>query len=181
MIINVSDLIKAPTGTSRVVAIHDRLVLDDPELTLLEAMKGDLRFVRDHAGILVEGVLKARVELPCARCLVPSEHMVDVEIAEHFRPTVAIPGGSPILRDPEEEDDPATRINSRHELDLSEVVAQQLLTSVPLNPLCRDDCRGLCAQCGAALNEGPCSCEPATDARWDALRVLIDDSERSAG
>ena len=48
-----------------------------------------------------------------------------------------------------------------------------LLVALPLKPLCREDCAGLCPQCGANLNEGPCGCEPDTeDDRWAALREL---------
>jgi uncharacterized protein len=44
-------------------------------------------------------------------------------------------------------------------LDLSELVHDLLVLELPVLPLCRDDCRGLCARCGADLNEGPCGCE----------------------
>ena len=58
------------------------------------------------------------------------------------------------------------------QLDLRPLVRDALLLEPPLAPLCRDDCRGLCADCGADLNLGPCQCLPALDARWQALDVL---------
>jgi uncharacterized protein len=40
---------------------------------------------------------------------------------------------------------------------------------------CRPDCKGLCPRCGANLNDGPCTCPPETDVRWDALKRLSDE------
>ena len=56
------------------------------------------------------------------------------------------------------------------QLDLRPLVRDALLLELPLAPLCREDCRGLCAECGADLNLGPCQCRPALDARWQRPR-----------
>jgi uncharacterized protein len=58
-------------------------------------------------------------------------------------------------------------------IDISDDVRQTLLLSVPLKRVCREECKGLCPQCGKNLNEGPCGCtglEP--DSRWDKLKEL---------
>jgi uncharacterized protein len=64
-------------------------------------------------------------------------------------------------------------------IDLRPAVRDQWLLSVPRFALCREECKGLCARCGADLNEGPCNCppEPETDNRWDALRAARPSSE----
>jgi uncharacterized protein len=66
---------------------------------------------------------------------------------------------------------------------LRPLVRDALLLELPLAPLCREDCRGLCAHCGADLNDGPCDCAPPRDPRWDALDVLGagEDEEGPAG
>ena len=56
-------------------------------------------------------------------------------------------------------------------LDLRPAVREQWLLGAPAFVECRPDCKGLCPTCGADLNAGPCSCEPATEHRWDALRT----------
>ena len=56
------------------------------------------------------------------------------------------------------------------QLDLRAAVREPWLLSAPAFLVCRDECAGLCPRCGADLNQGPCSCPPATDSRWDALR-----------
>ncbi len=58
-------------------------------------------------------------------------------------------------------------------IDIGDDVRQTILLSVPLKILCREDCKGLCSQCGKNLNEGPCSCrETPADPRWEKLRSL---------
>jgi uncharacterized protein len=58
-------------------------------------------------------------------------------------------------------------------LDLRPLVRDALLLELPIAPLCRDDCRGLCPTCGADLNEGTCACEdPTSDPRWSVLDRL---------
>jgi uncharacterized protein len=56
-------------------------------------------------------------------------------------------------------------------VDLRPAIREQWLLNVPSYAECRPDCKGICPACGADLNAGPCSCAPATDSRWDALRT----------
>ena len=62
---------------------------------------------------------------------------------------------------------------SSHELrvDLRPAIREQWVLNVPAFAECRPDCKGICPTCGADLNAGPCSCGPATDSRWEALRA----------
>ncbi|MGH7452866.1 MAG: YceD family protein [bacterium] len=60
------------------------------------------------------------------------------------------------------------------ELDITDDIRDTLALSLPMKLLCSEDCRGLCAGCGANLNEEPCRCAaPDADPRWEALRKLI--------
>jgi uncharacterized protein len=60
------------------------------------------------------------------------------------------------------------------QINTDQLLRENLLLSLPLQPLCRDDCRGLCPRCGANLNQEPCGCErPPADPRMDALRKLL--------
>lgn len=176
---NVAELVKAPTGTTRKVVLDEAIELEVESATVVGPVRGRLRFLRDHAGVLVDGRLSSVIATPCARCLEPATVTVEMEISEHFRPTVSIPGGSAVLLDPDEEDEPATRIDDKHVLDLSDVIGQMFITSMPLTPLCRPECRGLCPICGASLETQSCDCEPAPDPRWDALRALIEDEQET--
>jgi uncharacterized protein len=52
------------------------------------------------------------------------------------------------------------------------MVREEFVLAAPAFVLCREDCPGLCAQCGSDLNEGPCACRPEPDPRWAVLRAL---------
>lgn len=170
---NVAALLKSPIGTTRHEEVNATVRLDDAEVEVIAPVRGTVRMIRDHAGILVDGVLSTRVRQPCARCLEPAESDVALPIAEHFHTTVELPGGPPAETDPLETLDVATAIDEFHVLDLAEMIRQAILLAAPLHPLCAPDCRGLCAQCGKRLADAPCDCEPQTDTRWEALRSLL--------
>ncbi|MCG8463087.1 MAG: YceD family protein [Holophagales bacterium] len=57
--------------------------------------------------------------------------------------------------------------------DTRPLVAEQVQLGIPMKPLCREECAGLCGQCGASLAEGPCDCRPVIDSRWAALAKLL--------
>jgi uncharacterized protein len=114
-------------------------------------------------GIVVAGEVHAPWRGECRRCLRPVEGMLDAEVRELYRPH---PDG-----DADEDED--TYPLGTHHLDLRPLARDAVLLDLPLAPLCRPDCAGLCPTCGADLNDGPCSCPaPATDPRWAALDGL---------
>ena len=57
-------------------------------------------------------------------------------------------------------------------VDLTEELRECILLCFPSNPLCKENCKGLCPRCGTDLNKGPCSCKPLGDSRWGALDGL---------
>ena len=65
-------------------------------------------------------------------------------------------------------------IDQSHVLDLTETVKQYLALNLPMKPVCRNDCKGICMNCGADLNNLPCQCDPAEmDSRWGQLIDLV--------
>jgi len=169
---NVAALLKSPYGTARVIEVDEALDLADGDVTLVEPVRGRLRFLRDPAGILVEGHLATRARAACVRCLEPVDLDLELDISEHFRPTVWMVDGPPIQVDPNEEDEPATSIDGHHMLDLRGVLWQDVLVAMPTHTLCREDCAGLCPACGGNRNAEPCDCRPAADPRWAALDTV---------
>ena len=113
------------------------------------------------------GSLAGAVEMDCRRCLEPVRVTVDEEAHMLFAEA-----------EDEEADDPDIfRIPpGASSLDIRPAVREQWLLVAPAFVLCREDCKGLCAHCGADLNAGACKCAPATDSRWDALRAIRPDS-----
>jgi uncharacterized protein len=68
-----------------------------------------------------------------------------------------------------EEDDLSTAFYENDEIDLGQLMREQFYLSVPMKPLCQDDCRGLCPVCGTNLNRGTCECKQG----WDDPRLAV--------
>ncbi len=112
-------------------------------------------------GVLVTGPVSGDVRCRCARCLKEFEAPMSVEVCELF----AGPGH---LQDEQD----VYRV-SGDEIDLEPMLRDELTLALPLNPLCRDDCKGMCARCGRELNDGACDCtEDEMDPRWAALDAV---------
>lgn len=166
---NVAGLLKSHTGTTRVVELDEPFRRSLGDAVLVAPVHGEVELVRDPGGIQVFGLLDTVARMPCARCLETTDVELTVDLSEHFRPTVAIEGGPAIVVDPDEERETATEIDIHHMLDLSEVLWQNFTLALPMHPLCRPDCAGLCPICGNNRNTEPCGCQPPGDPRWQAL------------
>lgn len=169
---NVAQLLKSPTGASREYDLNEDIAGIDRDLDVIETLTGKIRFLRTDKGILVTGHLQTEVRVPCRRCLAPVTAPVEFDLEEQFRPSVDIFTGAAIPV--EDGEDEATRTDGHHILDLTEVIRQNLLLAIPISPLCSPHCRGLCPDCGANLNEEPCSCQHEEgDPRLAVLRELL--------
>ena len=114
--------------------------------------------------VLVQGTVKAVVDHDCRRCLEPVSVSVEEPVSMFFQAGV-----------PEEqaEAEEVYPLPERADLDLGPAVREQVALAVPQFALCREDCRGLCPQCGSNLNEGDCGCVvEEVDDRWAALRRI---------
>lgn len=143
---------------------------DENGLRLLEDVKVSGRVARERESVRVAGELQTRVVKFCDRCLIALELPVVVSFDELFVPLeIDETRLSPVL----EAKDLVTSVLDGTTLDMDEVVREQILLATQSRMLCRDDCRGLCADCGANLNEQQCSCvDVKTDPRWAALGAL---------
>ena len=87
-----------------------------------------------------------------------------------MNPTIDINTGAKL---PEPDETGSFTIDEHHILDLTEAIRQYRVMALPMKPLCREECAGLCPTCGKNLNTGPCDC-PANeiDPRWAKLLKL---------
>jgi len=169
---NVARLLKSAAGASREYDFDEDIAGIDEELDIILPLTGKVRFLRTDSGILVTGHLHTEVRMPCRRCLTPVTVPVEFDLEEQFHPSVDIFTGAAIPL--EEGEDEVTRMDGHHILTLTEVIRQNLLLVLPMSPLCDPHCRGLCPNCGANLNEGPCDCQrEESDPRLAALRELL--------
>jgi DUF177 domain-containing protein len=108
------------------------------------------------------GTVRAVLTGECRRCLIPVAVPVSAEVGALFT------SEADALEDPEAYGLPAHAT----EIDLRPAVREELVLAAPRYVVCREDCRGLCPQCGKDLNAGPCGCAPEPDPRWRALADL---------
>ena len=173
---NVSQLLKSPTGTTRHYKIHDDIGELDLTIVPLSTLDGDISMIRTSDGVLVTGDLHTSVELSCSRCLDLFAMPVRFSIEEEFHPSIDIMTGAKIPMTAE--DEPATLIDAHHILDLTEVVRQDMLLAMPMYPVCRSKCKGLCPNCGQNWNEGQCDCTlEEIDPRLAVLKNLLKEAE----
>jgi uncharacterized protein len=168
---NVAQLLKERTGARRAYHLSGSgLVLE--EIPGGAAVDGDVEFLRTQKSILVKGRLEGDFETTCSRCLIRFHVKAPLVLEEEFFPLIDLATGSKL---PKPDDPAAFTIDEHHVLDLWEPVRQSLIVAVPMRPLCRPDCAGLCPECGADLNVGPCEhAGRASETGREDLRALRD-------
>lgn len=156
MKINVAQLLKQPIGTERSYKIDGDISLTSEEKN--SYIQGKASLMRTNRGILARGDFEGDVELTCSRCLSLFNCPINFQLTEEFLPSLNIMSG---LRQKFDDWEDGTNfiIDEHHMLDLSEAVRQYALLAIPMKPICRRDCAGLCPYCGANLNQSPCQCQ----------------------
>lgn len=128
---------------------------------------------KDGRRFRLAGHLETRLELPCSRCLEPFPWPIDVSFDLQYQPQSTNVGDG---EHEVEEDDLSTAYYENEEIDLGQLIREQIYLALPMKPLCRDDCRGLCPVCGINLNRGTCTCTRSwEDSRLAALKTLKKD------
>ncbi len=151
-----------------------RVRLDAPvpsgaeDVPFVGPVRGEVELQAEASRLRLRGAVSTEVELVCGRCLATFRTDLAAQVDEWFDPDL-VPSEEVLVEDgvlvmPLEE--PA--------VDVTEVARQHLLLAVPLAPLCRPDCAGLCPVCGADRNTARCGCpQRATDPRWEVLQNVL--------
>ncbi len=124
----------------------------------------DLRLESVMEGVLVTGTVSGRATGECGRCLTDLEHDVEVELMELY----AYPGKRP---DADVDEDEVRELEGDL-IDLEPALRDAVVPALPFQPVCRDDCPGLCSECGARLADDPDHQHDVVDPRWAALQGL---------
>ena len=129
----------------------------------------DLRLESVMDGVLVSGVVTAPVSGECGRCLGPVSDELTVKVQELFV--------YPEAATSHDDEDEVSQLHGEL-LDLTPVLRDAVVLALPLNPLCTQDCKGLCATCGERLDDLPEDhAHDTTDARWGALAGLLEQAD----
>ncbi|HKM42492.1 MAG TPA: DUF177 domain-containing protein [Limnochordia bacterium] len=125
-----------------------------------------LQVTNTGEGYLVTGDLSLEVELHCSRCLKPLKTTLETSIDEEY---LNHPGQS--QEDPLWDEQPLV---DGIEVDTTSLIEESILVSIPMKPVCQEDCPGLCPGCGALLAEETCDCpDPTIDIRLAPLSKLL--------
>ncbi len=156
MILDLSDF--KEIGSKR--EIEEKIKIDNikfrgKKIEIPELFKLQLTIYNTSDTFVFTGKLTGKLLLECSRCLEEYKYPVEIDLNEEI----------------EKED-----IENLKEVDLSKLFIENILLSIPIKPLCSQDCKGLCPECGQNLNESQCDCDTETlDPRMAKLKDLLDE------
>ena len=158
---NFGFLLEARIGTSRTIEL-DYPTIDVEDITLTP-LTGALIVTRTSEGVYVSGKLKTATAVTCVRCLIDTLAPVSVSLEEllYYPPGATPPGELAIGED--------------GYIDLGPLVRELAILELPIHPLCKPDCQGLCQECGTNLNGRDCGCiVDEIDPRLAKLKELLE-------
>jgi uncharacterized protein len=161
--VNVAELVRRP-GSRRALHLEapapPDMVVGDAQVPAGTTIAADLELESLSDGVTVSGRLVARWTGTCRRCLGTADGDLEVSVLELYQAAATTEEAYRYVGDL---------------VDLGPMVRESLMLDLPLAPLCRDDCPGLCPVCGADLRAGDCGCDRVPlDPRWGALADLRD-------
>jgi uncharacterized protein len=148
----------------------------EKDLKCTTPVKGQVTLANTGTLLLIGGEIHTEVKLECGRCLSEFTQPVESTVEEEFRLEKI---GDSIHILPMDEEDIAPDLIQHNILDVPELIRQNLLVALPIQPLCKPDCQGLCPTCGQNLNMGKCKCPPAeSDSPFKVLAELLEDEKQ---
>lgn len=140
-------------------------LLEDIGGSFLQPVTVDLTVEKIRRAFTGSGTVNTVIQLICSRCL---EEII-FPIKTNFYVTI----DQGVLENQSHTEDDFLVIAANGDVDLSGPVEEAIFLSIPLNPLCRDDCQGICAVCGVNKNLEKCHCQKEViDPRWEKLKNL---------
>lgn len=147
-----------------------RLEKLDNGVILLGRVEADLNVMQGDHIYYCNGQARCDADMECSRCAEPYRTTLQGEIDFSIRELVE---GRELDIDETPENELLVPANAIH-VDITAPIREALILAIPLKPLCREDCLGVCPVCGTNRNEKTCECKvEKTDSRWDGLRDLL--------
>ena len=134
-----------------------------------------IKIIKSGSEIYINGKIGCGIELQCSRCLTPFEYKIDSPLNIIFRPAGELDKEGCYELQKEDLDIAFYRDNL---LEIDDIINEQLALNIPMKPLCIDECRGICPECGSDLNKMLCKCrDKDIDERFKILERLIKKEE----
>ncbi len=161
LVLNIGFIVHEMIGYSRDFPFDAEFVRLPPDL-ILNPLHGTVRVTRTAQGLLVQTKMRANTPSECVRCLDEFSQILDVDYTDLYAFT----------RDSLTESDLLVPENGK--IDLAPILREEMLLAIPISPLCKPDCKGLCAVCGENLNSNPHNHdEEDGDSRFGPLKSLL--------
>ncbi len=152
----------------------EEIDMESEFVTAKQAVEFDGKLDNQENWTLIGGNIRAELEVACGRCVEPVDNPVDLQFETAF------------IRAENFTEERETELEVKgldvslfegNEINLVEVAQEQIVTSLPPQVLCKEDCKGLCTECGANKNLRACKCgEAEVDSRWAALKDIKKDT-----
>ena len=173
---NVAGLLGESMGAVREYTVSAVAIDGADDFTLAAPIEGRVHLGRTNRGLLVDAEFSTVLATECARCLRPIMVSLPFEIHDEALPGIDIHSGRALLIAAADDEAGVIHLTDHHELDLEQPMREAILLAIPIAPLDREDCPGLCIVCGLPLDEGSHD-HPADDVdpRLEALRGFVAD------
>ena len=163
--INVGFLVKAEPGFEREFEFELPEVFLPPD-TQLQNLRGKATIGRTPQGLISDVAVSAQTPSECARCLTPLNQGIATEFTELF------------ALDERSMTDSQLLLPKNHQIDFAPLIREYLILDMPISPLCKTECLGLCPECGINRNEEDCGhVQESIDPRFDALKDFLDQQD----
>ncbi|EKY26613.1 YceD family protein [Clostridium celatum] len=163
MIINFSDLLSKRNRKKQISLSFklEPLEFEGEEIRAIEDVKVEGVATSNEDVIVVNASIKTKLQLTCSRCLDTFIYPIDIDIEERFTNDIDL-----------QQD--GTMFVEGDSLDITEIIENCIISTLPIKRLCKDDCKGLCPECGVNKNVENCSClDYDVDIRLAKLRELF--------
>ncbi len=159
--VNVGFLVSGEVGTTHEFSFDFEKIQLGDDLVLTDFL-GTVTFSRTQQGLIIQGQFSARTEMNCVRCLEPYTGDMAWSLTDLFAFDQRSMSDSDLL------------VPEEGRIDLAPLLREYALLEIPIQPICRADCKGLCPQCGGNLNQADCGHRPEVDGSpFSALKDLI--------
>ncbi len=169
------DLSRLRGGGGRVDRLDPPETFDSPteDFRVVAPVVFEADVQKDNEKVRLVGRVASELEVPCSRCLEPFRMPIDAAFNLLFLPMAGQVATSDDTQ--LEEEDATASFYEDDSIDLAQVIREQFYLALPMKPLCRIDCLGLCPVCGINRNTATCSCQNEwVDPRMEALRRIRD-------
>src|SRR5665647_1082721 len=157
MIVSVAEL-KRLVGDQKFAHWQEEIAhfdLSDLDMQLLQPVDAFIVVTNAVDRFLITGKAAAKLQLTCCRCLTEFQQEMAFELSEQY---LFVPVADVEDDDSAEEEDRFLPVLAADQIDVSRLLIETFFSQLPMKSLCKEECLGLCDQCGANLNEGPCDC-----------------------